>query len=277
VQELELAGIKVRALSVGGIETCIQLPTLKVAFDIGRAPREVIACATVLFTHAHVDHLGGVAYHAATRELFGMSPPTYVVPRANAADLERLFEAWRALDRSGMEHRTVALEPGEEHVLPNKLVVRPFRSIHVVPCQGYALWSRRTKLKPEFQGLGGEELRALREQGRELNNVIETPEVAFTGDTRIEVVEREEVVRRSRLLILESTFVDEKIGVAEARSRGHVHLDEIAERAELFQNEAILLTHFSARHKAADVLAALDAKLPAGLRERVTPLLGAHG
>ncbi len=277
MEELELAGIRLRALSIGGIETCIQLPELKVAFDVGRAPREVIACPTVLFTHAHIDHLGGAAYHAATRALLGMKPPTYVIPRANAADFERLFETWRALDRSELEHRTVALEPGEEHELPNKLVVRPFRAPHVVPAQGYALWSRRKKLRPEFRGLDGEELRRLREAGRELDLVIETPEVAFTGDTLIEAVEREEVVRRARLLILECTFVDATIGVAEARSRGHVHLDEIAERADLFENEAILLTHFSARHKAPDIAAALDAKLPSRLRARVTPLLGAHG
>ena len=277
MQELELAGIRVRALSIGGIETCIHLPGLKVAFDVGRAPRDVISCETLCFTHAHIDHLGGVAYHTATRALFGMRPPVYVVPRSNAADLERLFEVWRALDRSDMEHVTVPLEPGEEYVLPNKIMVRPFRSPHVVPCQGYGLWTRKEKLRPEFHGLAGEELRRLRLEGRTLTDTTETAEVAFTGDTMIEVVEREEVVRKARLLIMETTFVDEKIGVAEARSRGHVHLDELAERAELFENEAILLTHFSARNRAHEIRAALDAKLPASLRERVVPLLGAHG
>ena len=276
MQDLELAGIRVRALSIGGIETCIQLPALKVAFDVGRAPREVIACRTLLFTHAHIDHLGGVAYHTATRALLGMSTPVYLVPRANAADLERLFEVWRALDRSDMEHVTVPLEPGEEYVLPNKVCVRPFRSPHVVPCQGYGLWTRKEKLRPEFHGLAGEELRRLREEGRTLTDPIETAEVACTGDTLIDVVEREEVVRKARLLIMETTFVDEKIGVAEARSRGHVHLDELAERADLFENEAILLTHFSARNRAHEIRAALDKKLPAALRERVVPLLGAH-
>ena len=54
---------------------------------------------------------------------------------------------------------------------------------------------------------------------------------------------------------------------------GHTHLDDIIAAAALFRNEAILLCHFSARYRAADVTAALEAKLPPSLKGRVTPLL----
>jgi ribonuclease BN (tRNA processing enzyme) len=50
-------------------------------------------------------------------------------------------------------------------------------------------------------------------------------------------------------------------------------LFEIAERAELFENEALLFTHFSSRYTNEEIVAALDQRLPAKLRERVTPLL----
>jgi ribonuclease Z len=231
LERLQLGELELEALSIGGIETCIHVPRWKLAFDVGRAPRGLIPCPTVLFTH----------------------------------------------DRSELEHATVPLGPGQEHVLPNKLLVRPFRSLHVVPCQGYGIWSRREKLRPEFAGLSGEDLRRLRGQGRKVTDTLETPELAFTGDTLIEVVEREEVVRRARVLIIECTFVGDEIDVAQARSRGHVHLDEIAERAGLFENEHLLLTHFSARFSAGLVRAELERKLPSALRERVVPLLGAHG
>ena len=276
MERLQVGGLEVEALSIGGIETCLYLPRWKIAFDIGRCPPEVLNCPTILFTHAHMDHLGGVAYHTATRALRRQRAPTYVVPRTNLEDFERLFDVWRALDRSEMEHRTVPLAPGEEHVLPNQLVARPFRSPHTAPCQGYAIWSRKAKLKPEFHGVPGPELARLRQDGVVLSDTLETPELAFCGDTLIDVVEREEVVRKARVLFLETTFVDERVSVAECRAKGHVHLDEVAERAELFENEAILLTHFSARYHARDIRAALDAKLPPSLRRRVTPLLRAH-
>ena len=269
-----LANHEVGGLSVGGFETWIDLPRLKLCFDIGRCPTEAVKRPTVLFTHAHMDHMGGVAWHAATRALLGMPPPTYVLPRVNAADFERLIEAWRRLDRSQLPHRLVPCEPGDEVELPNRMLARPFHAPHVAPCQGYGLWSRKTVLAPEYEGLPQAEIQRLRvDEGVEVTRAVETPEVAFTGDTTIEVVEREEVVRTARLLIMEVTFLDDRVTVESSRSRGHVHLDEVVERADLFENEAILLTHVSRRYKPDEVRAILDARLPAGLRERVTPLL----
>jgi ribonuclease Z len=269
-----LAGISIEGLSIGGLETCIDLPELKLAFDIGRCPPAAVARPTILFTHAHMDHMGGVAYHAATRELFGMAPPTYVVPRENAEAFEELCAAWRKLDRSDLPHHTVAIAPGEEHALPNRMVARPFRSPHRVPCQGYALYSKKRRLKARYHGLSSNEIRDLRAQiGDEVTELVETVEIAFTGDTLIEVVEREEVVRKARVLVIEVTFVDDRVSVEECRSKGHVHLREVAERAELFQNEALLFTHFSARYKSDEIVAALDRELPPELRARVTPLL----
>jgi ribonuclease Z len=272
-----LAGHRIEGLSVGGIETCIDLPELKLAFDIGRCPDEAVHRPTILFTHAHMDHMGGVAWHAATRALRGMAPPTYVVPRENEADFRALFEVWRKLDRSEQPHSVVALSPGEEWELPNKLLVRPFRSLHRVPTQGYALWTRKRKLRREHSALSEPELRELRGRiGDAMLATVETPEVAFTGDTLIEVVEREEVVRKARVLVIEVTFVDDRVSVEQCRSKGHVHLYEVAERAALFENEALLFTHFSARYRPREILAALDRHLPPSLRERVTPLLGAE-
>jgi len=276
MERVEINGLELRALSVGGLETCHWLPRWKVAFDIGRCPLPVVDCRTVLFTHAHMDHLGGIAYHTATRGLRRQPPPCYVVPHHCVDDLARLFAAWRALDGSDMEHVLVPLGPGEEHVLSNGFLARPFRSPHSTPCQGYGLWSRREKLKPEHHGRPGRELAELRRAGVELSDTLETPEFVFTGDTRIEVLEEQAVVREARVLVMECTFVDDRVSVAESRAKGHVHLDEIAARAELFHNEAILLTHFSARYRAHEIRAALDAKLPPSLRARVTPLVGAH-
>jgi ribonuclease Z len=275
---LNLEGIAVDAVSIGGLETCIQLPGFDLAFDIGRCPPTSVHRNTLLFTHAHIDHMGGITWHAATRSLMHLQPPTYLVPSENVAAIEALFEATRRLDQSELPHTLVPIGPGDEHVLACGLVARPFRSVHVVPCQGYAIWERKKKLKAEYSHLSGAQIRDLRvEKGVEVTDTIEAPVVAFCGDTRIEVLKRESVVREARLLILECTFIDERVSVEKCRERGHIHLDEIAEHADLFENKAILLTHFSARYTADDIRKALDEKLPPGLRERVTPLLNGHG
>jgi ribonuclease Z len=273
---MRLAGIEVDAISIGGVETCIELPEAKLAFDIGRCPHSAVNRRTVLFTHAHMDHLGGVAYHCATRALRRLPPPRYVIGRENAAALRELFEVWRRLDRSELENELVEIGPGEELRLDNGWYARPFRSPHRAPCQGYGLWSRRKKLLDEHVGRAPAELARMRASGTVLEREVETAEFAFTGDTLIDVVEKEAVVREARLLVMEVTFLDERVSVAECRSKGHVHLDEVAERAELFRNEALLFTHFSARYRQRDILKRLDERLPPDLRARVTPLLSGH-
>lgn len=272
--DLRLAGLRVRGHSVAGAATTIDLPELKVAFDLGAPFEELIARETLLFTHAHVDHLGSVAWHAAMRALRGLGPPTYVVPPENRDDFDQLFSVWRRLDRSDLEHERIAIGPGDELPLGRDLIARPFRSPHRVPCQGYALWRRKHRLKDEFRGRAGHELRRLRGEGVAIEDTLEEPLVAFTGDTRIDVVEREEVVRRAKLLVIEVTFLDDRVPVEKARTTGHVHLDEVLERASLFENEALLFTHFSRRYGDAEIRRILAERLPDGLRERVTPLLG---
>jgi len=268
-----ILGIEVRGLSIGGIETCIDLPGFGVAFDVGRAPELVIARPTVLFTHGHMDHMGGAAYHCALRALRRLPPPTYVVGHENIAAFGELFAAWRKLDRSTLEHQVVAIGPGEEHPIGPRLVARPFRSLHRAPCQGYALVERRTRLRADLAGRSQDEIRAVRARGEEVTDVVEDTRVAFCGDTLIDVVDREEVVRTAKLLILEVTFLDDRVSPAEAREKGHVHLDEVCERADLFQNEAILVTHFSARYGPAEIRKVLAARLPGSLRDRVVPFI----
>jgi len=273
-ERIERAGIEIEGHSVAGIETCVHLPGFKVAFDMGCCPRELIKCPTVVFTHSHVDHMGAIVTHCATRALQHMAPPTYVVPAPVASRVVELFEVWRALDGSDLPCHVVALTPGEEHELSRELVVRAFATHHRGPSQGYAVVARRRKVKPKYSGLSEAELRELRvAQGIEITRDLESVEVAYTGDGLIDVVDEEELVRTARLLILETTFVDERITVAQARREGHVHLFEIPPRATQFENEEIVLMHFSARYGAEEVRAALAARLPLDLHTRVTPLL----
>ena len=130
------------------------------------------------------------------------------------------------------------------------------------------------KLRPEYQGFARQDLQRMREkEGIEITHPVDTPEVVFTGATRIDELAREEVVRKARLLIMEVTFLDDRVSVDLSRAKGHVHLDEVIERADLFENEAILFTHFSARYRPEEVRSILAERLPDGLRERVTPFL----
>lgn len=269
---LQLAGLGLDAISVGGLETCIQVPGWDLAFDIGRCPRSAVHRGRVFFTHAHIDHLGGIAQHAATRSLLGLTPPVYGLHPALIPDVEVLLDAWRRLDGSELLCELVPIQPGDSLELGRDIVIRPFLAPHRVRCQGYAIWRRRRKLLPELVGQPQEAIRARRMRGEPVSHDALAPELAFTGDSLIEVVEREPAVRQARVLVIEVTFYDERVSVAQCRSKGHIHLDEVIEREELFENEAILFTHLSARYSGDEAAAILDRRLPPRLRERVTLL-----
>lgn len=226
----------------------------------------------MLFTHAHIDHIGGIAHHVATRSLLNMAPPTYGMPKAVVGAVESLLDAFRALDGSELPATLVGMEPGDVISIGKRRVARPLKSFHPVPSQGYVLLEQRKRLRPDLVDAGREAIAAARARGEEVSDLTEHPMVAFSGDTRIEFIEHNELARRADLLIMEVSFVDDRVSVESARANGHIHLDEVVERAELFENKAILFTHLSARYRQEEAQAALDAKLPAGLRERVTLL-----
>lgn len=265
-------GVDIHAVSVGGLETCIELPSWDLCFDIGRCPPSAVRRRRLAITHGHMDHAGGVAYHASMRDLLGMPPPTVYVPRVNAADFEALFATWRRLDRSELPVKLVPIGPGERADLGGRRFLEPFRSPHRVYCQGYALGTYRQRLLPEHAGLPAPELARRRRQGMTLSETVEVIEVAFTGDTTIDVLDTNDLVARAKLLILDVTFYDGTVPPARARAKGHAHLEDLVANLHRLPNPGILLTHASARHSAAEVRAALDQALSPSDRARIVAL-----
>lgn len=270
---LDIEGYRIEGLSIGGQETCVIFPSLKLAFDIGRCPQRAIAQDFLFISHAHMDHIGGLPMYVATRGLFSMKPPTIFVPKSIQENVQKLLDVHRAMDQSELKLTLIALDVGEEYNLRKDLKVKAFKTYHVIPSQGYVIYSVKQKLKPEYVGRPGNELKDLRLSGVEITNTITSPEIAFTGDTMADfIVDPANVdVLRAKILVMECTFLENSIAVEHAREYGHTHLAEVVKYAEMFQNKAILLIHFSARYQVDEIEAALS-KLPASFANRVFAL-----
>jgi ribonuclease Z len=156
-------------------------------------------------------------------------------------------------------------------------VLRAFQTFHRVPSQGYTVWETRSRLKAEFRGLPGPRLGELRRQGVALEETLHVARLSFTSDTRVEVLEHTPELQQTECLVIEASFLNDLVPTAEAREMGHIHLDELIDRAQLLPTTDVVFSHFSARYRAEDVRDILARRLPNALRGVVRPLLPGSG
>jgi ribonuclease Z len=207
------------------------------------------------------------------RSLMKAAPPRIFCPVESLPAIRRMLSAWEALQADTDRATLHGVSPGDEWSLKGDALAKAFRAPHRIAGIGYTIFRRVRKLKPELAGLSQTEIAARANRGDEIQNVIDRPEICFPGDTRIEVVDQEPSVTQARVLLLECTFVGPDVAPRIAHEGGHVHLDDIADRADKFENEVILLTHFSRRHRPQDIRSQVEQRLPEKLRSRVQLLL----
>ena len=143
------------------------------------------------------------------------------------------------------------------------------QATHTVPTLGYLVWERRRKLKPEYHGLRGDQIRDLRMAGEDVAHEVRIPRVAYLADTSPEGLDNCPDLYRAQLLIVEMTFVAPSHRKDKIHKHGHMHLDDFVERADRFRNELIICAHFSTRYHPQEVRRYIEGKLPPPLRERV--------
>jgi ribonuclease Z len=73
----------------------------------------------------------------------------------------------------------------------------------------------------------------------------------------------------AEVLILEITFVAKRHRKEKIHKLGHIHLDDILERRERFQNQLIIASHFSTRYHARQVRNYVEKALPDMLDRRL--------
>ncbi|RKH74778.1 MBL fold metallo-hydrolase [Corallococcus aberystwythensis] len=267
--EVQAGPYTVRGVSVGGVYTSLLVPELGVLLDAGIPIRSFATTDRIFLSHGHADHASALGSLMGIRALVGKGPPFVYLPAEIEAPVQEALAALGRLHRMKSDIRTVPLRPGDTVKVQQDLWVRAFRTHHPVPSLGYQFLRRVAKLKPEYRELPPEEIGRRRQAGEPLFDEVERLELAYCTDTLSNVLERQPSLFDSRVLILECTFIDAERTVRDAQERAHIHLEEIASMADRFQNEALVLMHFSQAYSPAQVHATLQARLPASLLERV--------
>ncbi|MGE3809266.1 MAG: MBL fold metallo-hydrolase [Gemmataceae bacterium] len=262
-------GLTVEGYSRAAVQSYWRIPELKIGFDLGAQPWDFMGTPTWFISHAHLDHVAALPVYVARRRMMRMEPPKLYLPAEATEDVRRLLLIMQRLDRGRMVCDLNGVNPGDEIELNRDHVVTAFRTTHTIPSLGFLVWDRRFKLKEEYVGLPGDKIRDLRQAGAEVTREVRIPLVAYTGDTSPGGLDEFQPAYEAKILITELSFVRPNHRREKIHKFGHMHLDDFIERADRFQNELIILAHFSTRYHPREVQRLVDARMPPKLRERV--------
>lgn len=262
-------GLTIEGYSRAAVQSYWRIPELKIGFDLGAQPWDFMGTPTWLLTHTHLDHVAALPVYVARRRMMRMEPPTIYLPAEPLEDVRRLLLIMQRLDRGRMICQLNGVKPGEEFELSRDHVVTVFATTHTIPSVGYVVWERRFKLKEEYLGLPGDQIRDLRLSGVAVTREVRTPMVCYTGDTSPAGLDNYPPVYEAKVLITEMSFIRPNHRREKIHKFGHMHLDDFLERADRFQNELIICAHFSTRYHANEARRLVEAKLPPQLRERM--------
>lgn len=269
VRTAVLDGITVEGYSRAGVQTYWRLPELKMGFDLGAQPWSFMTTANWFLSHVHIDHMAGLPLYVARRRMMKMEPPRIHVPAYALDDLRRILLLFQKLDRCRMVCDLIPVEPGQEITLSREHVVTVHKMEHTVPALGFLVWDRRMKLREEFTGLPGNQIRDLKMAGVEITREVRTPLIAYTGDTSPGGLDNNPDFFRAKILITEMSFFRQNHKRSKVHRFGHMHLDDFIERSEKFQNDHILCGHASTRYTDDEIQRVFDKKIPPPLAAKI--------
>ncbi|MCB0411371.1 MAG: MBL fold metallo-hydrolase [Bdellovibrionales bacterium] len=255
--------------SLAGQGTSFVCPELKIAFDVAFGLPYLIGARDFFVSHCHMDHAGGIPYLVSQQNLMSLPQAHFYMPESMVDPLTRILSLWSEMEGHSYNYQFHGVKAGDWIPLKGPYGIRPFETIHRVPSLGYTLFKRTKHLKEFFKGKSRNDILQAKAQGIEIEDTQEIPWISFTGDTQIEFLDRDPWVKKSRLLILEVTYIGQDRGVEKAREWGHIHLHELLERLPELECEKLLLIHLSARHRSMELVEMLKRRLPEEWQSRV--------
>jgi len=217
-----------------------------VSAALGQKGRKV---RDIFVTHADRDHLCGLLQLHQLNAGDGM--PRIYYPK-DCGSFPALKDFVERFDPNQGPASWIGLSPGETVELENNYYVETRASEHnasgdLAKALEYTICSTRRTLRPEFHGLKGPEIAALRkEQGEDAVTEEKIEKlVGYSGDTPQLDPDHWPGVK---ILIHEATFLN-----PETARRSHSNLPQVIARAAQLDLEALILLHFSSRYKPAEI------------------------
>lgn len=260
--------LKFHGLSLSGIRTSIALPELHLAFDVAQGYPFLFPIRKFFISHGHLDHVAGIPYIISQKVLFHMPTPEFYMPPSLVEPLSQIMDLWQKIEDHQYKCQFFPVTDGEIEVNTNHFV-KAFPTHHRIESFGYTLFNRHKKLAKRWTHSPREEIIEAKNKGEEVDEILETPLVSFSGDTTSEFLFGRPWIRKSKILFVEATYLDEKKTIDQARKWGHTHLDELIPHLKELECEKIVLIHISSRYSYEQAQAIVRKKIPREYHNRV--------
>ena len=268
-KSISFGNITIEGYSRAAVHSFWRIPEYKLGFDLGAQPWSFMGTPNWFISHTHMDHILTLPAYVARRRMMLMDPPTIYLPEEGVGAVKQLLSVFSSLDRGRLPCNLIGLKPGDAVELSREIVVFAHRTYHTVPSLGYTVWERRKKLKPEYAELTGPEIRDLNISGVEVSNEIRIPRVAYLGDSTPKGLDANPEMYQADVLIMEMTFVAKEHKKEATKKFSHIHIDDVVNRRDLFQNEVIIASHFSSRYNEREIEQTVNRFIPDRLDGRL--------
>ena len=239
--------LTLQGASKAGQQTGFKILEWGINLDAGIEQRS--SSNSIFISHSHVDHSWNFPLCTCSRfkvpkgcqKLSGT--PLYA-PKSAIPLLDKLQETCLDLAKgriTGMSSEAIqnkqnyhpfGVSAGELYDLPAlpkvKLEVLP--AYHPAESVGFGFSTTTNKLKKEYRGMKGKEIKALRDEGVEITHQVITPQFIFYGDTSIRALEDHEEWTKYPVIIIEATnypMQKNKLSPEEVRAREHIHFQDL--------------------------------------------------
>lgn len=246
------------------------MPELSLSFDVAQGYPFLLNLKQFFISHGHLDHAAGIPYIISQKAMNSQEPGKFYMPGSLVSPLDQIMKIWETIEKHEYRYEFIAVQADDEIPLNGQCFIKVFPTTHRIESFGYTLFETHKKLKKEYLGYSQDEIVELRKKNIEVNEVIHTPAVSFTGDTQIEFLDSRDWVKKSKILFLEATYLDDRKTIDQARQWGHTHLDEIIPRLKDIESEQIVFIHASSRYSSTEALKILNQKIPKEFHSRVT-------
>jgi ribonuclease Z len=208
----------------------------------------------------------GIPFYAGQRHLQRIPGGRVFVPSETADDFRALMALHQKLEDVQYDIEIVGVGAGETVTIGRGREVRAHRATHRVAARAYEFLEVRHRLRADYAGR--DDISELRRRGIVVAEEYRHPLLFYTGDTDRGILESNDALFRAEVLVMECSFVLDGHQERAATYR-HIHFDDIAEFAERFENQLIVLTHFSRRYSRAEIRDEIRRRCPAVLRDRL--------